>query len=182
MAGLGRDSPVCCTRWRQVHENTQSLDAGRLSIAHQGLSQGQTTSETKIDRIAVPMILKAIMRYFAYLFHALLALFLIAVSGLAMASGGGDLRLKMLPWEGDTLERVVLIGALVGLVTVLLAMRGVLRILFLIWSFLVFVMLVKGYIFSGYKFHANEFRTALYLIAASFLALLGAWFQLQRRP
>jgi hypothetical protein len=52
----------------------------------------------KIDRIAVPMILKAMVRYFAYVFHALLALFLIAVSGLAMASGGGDLRLRMLPW------------------------------------------------------------------------------------
>src|SRR6476661_7503752 len=117
----------------------------------------------KVDRIAVPMILKAIMRYFSYLFHALLALFLIAVSGLAMASGG-DLRLRMLPWEGDTLERVVLIGSIVGLLTVILAMRGALRILFLIWSFLVFVLLVKGYIFSGYKFQPNEFRTALYLI------------------
>jgi hypothetical protein len=135
----------------------------------------------KIDRIAVPMILQAMVRYFAYVFHALLALFLIAVSGLAMASGGGDLRLRMLPWEGDTLERVVFVGAIVGLVTVILAVRGVLRILFLIWSFLVFVMLVKGYIFSGYKFQPHEFRTALYLIAASFIALFGAWFQLQRR-
>jgi hypothetical protein len=126
------------------------------------------------------MILKAIMRYFSYVFHLLLALFLIAVSGLAMASGGGDLRLRMLPWEGDTLERVVLIGAIVGLVVVILAMRGALRILFLIWSFLVFVLLVKGYIFSSYKFQPNEFRTALYLILASLIALFGAWFQLQR--
>jgi len=126
------------------------------------------------------MILKAVMRYFSYIFHTLLALFLIAISGLAMASGGGDLRLRMLPWEGDTLERVVFAGAVVGLVTVILAMRGVLRILFLIWSFLVFVLLVKGYIFSSYKFQPNEFRTALYLIAASFIALFGAWFQLQR--
>jgi hypothetical protein len=127
------------------------------------------------------MILKAIMRYFSYLFHALLALFLIAISGLAMASGG-DLRLGMLPWTGDTLERIILCGAIVGLITVLLAMRGTLRILFLIWSFVVFVFLVKGYIFSGYKFQPNEFRTALYLIAASFIALFGAWFQLQRAP
>ena len=128
------------------------------------------------------MILKAIMRYFSYLFHALLALFLLAVSGLAMATGGADLHLGMLPWSGDMLERVVFVGAIVGLVTVLLAMRGVLRILFLIWSFLVFILLVKGYIFSGYKFQPNEFRTALYLIGASLLALLGAWFQLRRTP
>src|SRR3954454_24367870 len=134
-----------------------------------------------VDRIAVPMILKAIMRYFSYLFHTLLALFLIAVSGLAMATGSGDLHLGMLPWSGDTLEYILFFGCLVGLLTVILAMRGVLRILFLIWSFLVFVLLVKGYIFSGYKFQPNEFRTALYLIAASFIALFGAWFQLQRR-
>jgi hypothetical protein len=128
------------------------------------------------------MILKAIMRYFSYLFHTLLALFLIAVSGLATASGAGDLRLGMLPWTGDTLERVVLIGSIAGLIIVVLAMRGILRILFLIWSFLVFVLLVKGYIFSGYKFQPHEFRTAAYLIGAAFLALIGAWFQLQRTP
>jgi hypothetical protein len=126
------------------------------------------------------MILKAIMRYFSYLFHTLLALFLIAISGLATASGAGDLRLGMLPWTGDTLERVVLFGSIAGLVIVFLAMRGVLRILFLIWAFLVFVLLVKGYIFSAYKFQPHEFRTASYLIGAAFLSLFGAWFQLQR--
>lgn len=127
------------------------------------------------------MIFKAIMRYFSYLFHILLAVVLIAISGVAISSGSG-LRLGMLPWTGDTLNYVLLFGALVGLVTVLLAMKGVLRILFLIWSFLVFVMLVKGYIFSRYQFAPNEFRTALYLILGSLLALFGAWFQLRTGP
>jgi len=118
------------------------------------------------------------MRYYSYLFHTLLAIVLIAISGLAMASGAG-LRLGMLPWSGDTLNYVVFFGALFGLAVTFLAMRGILRILFLIWSFLIFVLLVKGYIFSGYKFGANEFRTALYLILASLLALFGAWYQLR---
>src|SRR4051812_21474670 len=112
------------------------------------------------------MIFKAIMRYYSYLFHTLLAIVILAISGLAMASGTG-LRLGMLPWSGDTLNYVLLFGALFGLAVTLLAMKGTLRILFLIWSFLVFVLLVKGYIFSGYKFAPNEFRTALYLILAS---------------
>ncbi len=128
------------------------------------------------------MILKAIMRYYSYLFHTLLAVFLIAVSGLAMATGSGDLHLGMLPWTGDRLEYVLFFGSIAGLVTVFLAMRGVLRILFLLWSFLVFVLLFKGYIFSSYKFQPDEFRRAVYLIAASFLALFGAWFQLRRTP
>jgi hypothetical protein len=120
------------------------------------------------------------MRYFSYLFHTVLALFLLAVSGLALATGSGSLRLGMLPWTGDTLNYVLLGSALFGLLTVILALRGTLRILFLIWSFLVAVMLVKGYVFSGYKFHPNEFKTAVWLIVASILALFGAWFQLTR--
>lgn len=124
------------------------------------------------------MIFKAIMRYYSYLFHLLLAIVLIALSGLAMASGIG-LRLGMLPWSGDALNYALFFGALAGLLVTLLAMRGVLRILFLIWSFLVFVLLVKGYIFSGYKFAPNEFRTAIYLIVASLIAVFGAWFQLR---
>ena len=124
-------------------------------------------------------IVKALMRYFAYLFHFVLAVFLILVSGVAITSGVGPLRLGMLPWSGETLNYALLGGALVGLLTVVLAMKGVLRFLFLIWSFLVFVLLVKGYIFSRYMFQPNEFRIAAWLIGGSLLALLGAWFQLR---
>ena len=121
------------------------------------------------------------MRYFSYAFHTLLALFLIGISAVAM-SAGATLRLGMLPWSGDMLSYIVLCGAVVGLGTVLLALKGTLRILFLIWSFLVFVLMVKGYIFSRYQFSPNEFRIALYRIGASLLSLLGAWFQLTATP
>ena len=125
------------------------------------------------------MIFKALMRYFAYLFHIVLALLLLALSGVAISTGTGSLRLGMLPWSGETLNYVLIGSALFGLLTVALAMKGVLRFLFLIWAFLVFVILVKGYIFSRYTFQPNEFRIALYLIGGSLLALLGAWFQLR---
>jgi hypothetical protein len=122
------------------------------------------------------------MRYFSYLFHLLLAVVLIAVSGLALASGTPSLNLKMLPWTGDTLIYAVFFGAVFGLATVLLAIRGTLRVLFLLWSALVFVLLLKGYIFSGYKFHTGEFKTVIYLIVASLIALAGAWFQFRSTP
>jgi hypothetical protein len=124
--------------------------------------------------------MKALMRYYSYLFHLLLALFLLAVSGLALASGAGNLRLGMLPWTGPTLTYAVFFGALAGLIAVFLAMKGTLRILFLLWSAVVAVFLIKGYIFSGYKFQVGEFRTAIYLIVASLIAIPGAWFQLRR--
>src|SRR5688500_4678255 len=121
------------------------------------------------------------MRFYSYLFHAVLALFLIALAAIALISGVTNLQLGMLPWTGSTLLNVLLFGGLFGLVTVILAMRGLLRVLFLVWSLAVAVLLIKGYIFTGYRFAPNEFRTALYLIGASLLALPGAWFQLRRQ-
>jgi hypothetical protein len=120
------------------------------------------------------------MRYYSYLFHLVLALFLLAVSGLALASGSPNLRFGMLPWTGQTLIYVLFFGALAGLITVFLAMKGTLRVLFLLWSAAVAILLIRGYIFSGYKFEAGEFKTAVYLIVASLIALPGAWFQLRR--
>ena len=127
-------------------------------------------------------VVKLIMRYFSYLFHLLLVFFLIGVSGLALASGTPSLNLKMLPWTGSTLTYVLFFGAVAGLLTVLLAIRGTLRVLFLIWSLLVVILLVKGYLFSGYKFQTGEFKTVIYVIVASVIALAGAWFQFRRAP
>ena len=120
---------------------------------------------------------KALMRFFSYLFHGLLALFLIAVSGLALGTGAAEsLHFGMLPWSGATLTYVLFFGALAGLMSVILAMRGMLRILFLIWSLLVVILLIKGYVFSGYKFVGASVSTAGYIMGASLLALIGAWF------
>ena len=122
------------------------------------------------------------MRYFSILFHLLLVLFLLAVSGLALASGTPSLNLKMLPWTGATLTNIVFFGGVAGLIIVLLAAKGILRILFFVWSLLVFVLLLKGYMLSGYKFAAGEFKTAGYLILASLIAVIGAWFQFRHSP
>ena len=61
-----------------------------------------------------------------------------------------------------------------------LAIKGKLRPLFFVWSLVVMLLLVKGYIFSSYHFAPGEFRSAIYLIAASVVALLGAWAQMLR--
>jgi len=124
---------------------------------------------------------KMVLRLFSYLFHGVLALFLLVVSGFALTSGAPSLSLRMLPWTGSTLEWVVFLGALVGLSTVLLALRARLRLLFLLWSLAVAVLLLRGYFFSGYRFAPGTVSTALYLIAGSLVAVLGAWFQLVRR-
>jgi hypothetical protein len=73
-------------------------------------------------------------------------------------------------------------GALLGLLTVILAIKGSLRPLFFVWSLVVTLLMVKGYIFSGYHFGPGEFNRVLYLIGGSVIALIGAWVQMSRKP
>jgi hypothetical protein len=105
---------------------------------------------------------------------------LLLMSALAMVAGAHTIQLGMLPWTGPTLLYVLFFGALLGLLTVFLAVRRTWRPLFFLWSLVVTILLVKGYIFSGYHFSPGEFRTATYLIAGSLIALIGAWVQMGR--
>jgi hypothetical protein len=127
-------------------------------------------------------LIKALLRFFSYLYHGLLCLLLIALAGLAMLAGGGQsLRLDMLPWTGTTLLYAMFFGGLAGLLFLLLALKAKLRLLFLAWSLAVTILLVKGYVFSAYRFSPGEVERVAYLIGGSAIALLGAWFQLTRR-
>lgn len=122
------------------------------------------------------------MRTFSYLFHTLLALFLLALSLVALSSGH-SLQLEMLPWQGRELTYWLLFAALVGLLSVILAMRRTWRPLFFLWSLVVLLMMIRGFFFSRYHFDGPpDFHRALYLIAGALLAALGAWFQLRREP
>lgn len=121
------------------------------------------------------------MRFYSYVFHGVLALFLLAVSGLALLSGSSTLTLDMLPWRGANLAYWLFFSALFGLLSVILAMKGMLRPLFLLWSLAVLVMLVRGYFLSSYVFEPGEFQMAAYLTAGALLAVFGAWFQMSRR-
>jgi hypothetical protein len=126
-------------------------------------------------------VIKALLSFLSYVFHGLLCLILIAMSGLAMAAGAQTLQLGMLPWTGSTLIYALFFGALLGLLTVILAIKGWMRPLFFVWSLVVTVLLVKGYIFSGYHFIPGEFRRAMYLIGGSVIALFGSWAQMGRK-
>jgi hypothetical protein len=124
-------------------------------------------------------VLKAVISWLSYLFHFLLALLLLGIAGLALASGPQSLHLGMLPWSGQTLNYVLLGGSLFGLLSIALAIMGRLRFLFLLWCLAVAVLLTKGYIFSGYRFSAGESSRAVYLMAAAWVAVAGGWFQLR---
>ena len=123
---------------------------------------------------------KFILSVFSYLFEGLLALFLTAIAGLALASGI-PLHLEMLPWTGSTLDYVLLFGGLCGLLLVILAILGKLKPLFFVWTLAVLVFMIKGYIFGSYHFDPAGAQIAGYLMLAAFFGLLGGWTQMFRR-
>ena len=126
-------------------------------------------------------VIKALLSFLGYVFHGLLCLILFAMSGLAMAAGAQTLQLGMLPLTGSTLLYAVFFGALFGLVTVILAIQGRVRPLFFVWSLVVMLLLLNGYIFSGYRFSPGEFPIAMCLIVGSMIALIGSWVQMGRK-
>jgi hypothetical protein len=127
-------------------------------------------------------VIKALSIFLSYVFHGLLCLILLAVSSVALAGGGQTLHLGMLPWTGSTLLYALLFGSLAGLVTVFLAIKGTWRLLFFVWGLVVAVLLLKGYIFSGYRFSPGEFGPVMLLIVGSWIALLGSCARMLRQP
>ncbi len=123
---------------------------------------------------------KFLVSAFSFLFEGLLALFLTAIAGLALASGT-SLNLGMLPWTGSTLDYVLLFGGLCGVILAALAILGKLRPLFFVWTLVVVFFLIKGYIFGGYRFDPASARMAGYLLLAALVSVLGGWFQMFRR-
>ena len=120
-------------------------------------------------------VITALLRVYSYIFGALLALFSIAVSGLALANHTA-LNLGFLPWTGTELLQWLLFSSLFGFLSVLLAVTGRLRFLFFVWSAAVCVMLFRGFFLSKYSFTGPvPFKLAMYLIAGSLLATIGAW-------
>lgn len=126
--------------------------------------------------------LKTLVRIFSYLFHLILTLFLLAVALLALASPTVVLRLDMLPWTGPALARWLLPGSLFGLLSMALALAGKLRWLFLVWTLAVLVLLVKGYVFSSYRFTPDGARLGMCLLGGSLVAFAGACLQWSKRP
>ena len=127
-------------------------------------------------------VVRALLRFLSYLFHGLLSLGLLVLSGLGLAAGAQSLHLEMIPWAGTTLLYVLLGAAAIGFLTLILALRGTAGWLFFLWSLVVFACLIKFYFLSGYRFSPGEAGKVLELVGASLIALIGSWFVMTRQP
>jgi hypothetical protein len=127
-------------------------------------------------------LLARLLRVYSYLYHLALALFLLGLSLVAVISSN-RLRLQFLPWTGDELTTWLLWGSILGLVSILLAMTGIFRYLFPLWSLVVVVLMVRGYILQPVPFATREdFYTAMWLLAGAVLAFLASLTLLRVRP
>jgi len=123
-----------------------------------------------------------LLRLYSYLYHLVLALFLIGL-GIVSIWNGKDLSLGMLPWQGSTLTQAVLVLGTVGLVCLMLALTGVLRWLFPLWALVVIVLMARGFFLSSYTFSgADQFRGALWLTLGAVGAFLGSLSRPGRSP
>lgn len=124
-----------------------------------------------------------VLRIFAYVYHLIFSLLLLALGGVAVLSGADNLKLEMTPWQGRQLKYWLLGMGLLGLASVILAMTGKVRFLLPLWSLAVLVLLVRGLFLSpAFTFSGpDQFNDGLYLTSGAALALLGS-LTLLRRP
>ena len=119
-------------------------------------------------------VISLLVRVFSLIFHLLLSLLMVGLFLVGYFSSGAGLNLGMAPWDGSTLVWSLLAMGLVGLLFVVLAAKGTLRILYMIWTIVIAYLLLNGYFLSNYRFSGEgEFRFAIYFVLAALLAFLG---------
>ncbi|MGB9606382.1 MAG: hypothetical protein ACPL88_10960, partial [Bryobacteraceae bacterium] len=100
------------------------------------------------QEVVVLRVLAALMRLYSYLFHGVLSLLMVVIALVSWFSGSHSLDLLLVPWRDEPLRWTLLVGGLAGLTIVWLATRDRAPVLFLGWSGLVFLALLRGFFFG----------------------------------
>jgi small-conductance mechanosensitive channel len=116
-----------------------------------------------------------LLRVYSYIFEAILCLAALAMSILIFASPHQDIRLGWLPWPDDSIAVWLMSLGVLGIVLVVLAATGRVRLLLFLFAITVFVILLKGLFLSSWRFNgADEAKRAAWFVLAAFLAVLGS--------
>jgi len=127
---------------------------------------------------------RSLLGLYSYVFHGLFAIFLLGIALISLAGGSATFRFPILPWEGEALAYWLVGLSVTGILLVLLAMKGAMRQVFFFWSLLVLGLVLRGYFFSNYVFvpGTSQLTTALWLLLATLLAVVGAKLQSTTEP
>jgi hypothetical protein len=116
-----------------------------------------------------------LLRVYSYLFEAILSLMSLAMSAVLFASPHQTLRLGWLPWAEESLGAWLAGMGVLGLLLVVLAAAGRLRILLTLFALAALVLLTRGLFLSGWRFSGEaELKNALWLVGGAFVAVLGS--------
>jgi hypothetical protein len=113
---------------------------------------------------------------YSWIFQAVLSLMAIMVAVVAFATGNQriDIQWLALP-TGNQMPFLIGLG-IVGLLCVLLAIRGTVRTLLFLFAIHSAYMLIKGLFMSSYSFSGpEEARNAAILVAGAILAVIGSF-------
>jgi hypothetical protein len=124
-----------------------------------------------------------IIRVYSYFFQALVAFAAVALAAVSLITGS-QLYIDLLhPLTGMSLTYWLLGLGILGFGALALALKGKLKVLFLVWSVGVFVVLTRGYFFSPYQFWGPEhLQSAILYVLLALLAVVGAWMQFRAKP
>ena len=116
-----------------------------------------------------------VLRGYSYVFEGVLSLMAIGVGSLAALSTNASLHIGWLPFDQQRLTGWLLGLGIAGLLCVLLAVLGRLRILLFLFALAVAVILIKGWFLGTYTFAGPaDAKSAAYLAAGSLLAAVGS--------
>lgn len=124
-----------------------------------------------------------LLRVFSYIFHFVLALFLLGISIVTVATGQHILSLGMLPWRGETLTWWLLGSSLVGILSIVLAVTGRTRWLFVLYTLVALALMVRGFFLTSYNFGGPAVaKGAAWLTFGALGAFFGSLMDINEPP
>ena len=122
-------------------------------------------------------VLRGLLRVYSWIFEALLCLLGIGVAIVSLTVGRPDpVQIDWLPWSAGALPAWLIGLGILGLLFVLLAILGRLRILLFLFAAAIFALLTKGLFFTTSSFDGPAGgRTSVLVVIAAFIAFVGAW-------
>ncbi len=130
------------------------------------------------------MILNAALRVYAYVYHFLMAAFLVGLALVAYLTGVHNINTGgMNKMTGEVLTQCLLGIGVTGIGSVILAATGIFRLLFPIYAIGATFTLFRWFFASSYSFGSEDaFRWGVFLFAGSVGAMLASFREFQRRP
>lgn len=125
----------------------------------------------------------AVLRFAAFVFNLVLALWVFLLALVVFSSGRHNIQLSTVPLTGKNLTLILLLASIYAFVAMVLALRRGrwVRLPMLLWNLVVAWLLVTTPLRGAFSFQGRDhLMFGVYLGVAAVAALLGAWLQWRR--